>query len=289
MCNGLKVKKLNGLKVKRLSTIHKPEPNQMSSPPHGLSEVITHLSEMGYYIFGKMITLREKKYNIALLHIVCRSFVLNMTVSLDIKRIINCNTLSFVHSNNPLPKGFTFIHYSPNASDDTLAEYRTLFPSPHMVFINKLEDVKSICPPLSINIECTTNRDLANLNLITDAEMEKINKIYVPLSVFDDYRDNIIGMINKPTYNADFLATRLVHLDELREMGKLLTEKPPSNDDDSFLPFTSSDAFTYLQKKITVYDLDEEDKIPFQFIYNSNAFEKVISPVLSPSKKADTP
>lgn len=261
----------------------------MSYPPHGLSEVITHLSEMGYHIFGKMITLREKKHNIALLHIVCRSFVLNMTASLDIRRIINCNTLSYVHSKNPLPEGFTFIHYSPNASDDTLAEYRAMFPSFHMKFINKLDDVKSICPPPLINIECTTRRDMANLNLITDAEMEKINKIYVPLSVFDDYRDKMIELINIPTYNSDFLVTRLARLDTLREMGKILTEKPSSlseQDEDSFLPFSSSNKFKYIQTKSNIYDLDDDERCHFKFIYNNNSFKKVISPVLPSSNKS---
>ncbi len=185
-------------------------------------DVLSKLTEYDYTIFSKNMELRYLGYPLAEFDIVCMNFIL------DIKTTTFNNssnrTINLLQTHNLVPEGYKYVVYSPLSTDDEVKQLKEIYTNPSILFITTLETIKEIIPPIK-NIECTTTRDLANLMMVTDDEMEKINKIYVPYDIYKRHYDTITRLRDIPGFNVNLLTTKVNTIDRLIKENKLVFDK----------------------------------------------------------------
>lgn len=229
-------------------------------------EVVSKLAEDGYYIRYENLEVRY------LGTAVCEFDIVGMNFIVDVKnKYFNKSrnkTNNFVYTYNLIPKDYIYFIYSPLFTDEEIKELKEIYTSPSYVFINNLEKIKEYVSPMK-NIECNTTRDLANLLWITDDEMNKINTIYVPYTIYKRHYDTLMRLRDTGEYNTIVLTKQINKIDLLVKENKLVFDKLNL---DNVFPFSSGDKF----KNSSYIKLNSLDKIVLYPKYYNIDFNKEI-------------
>ena len=179
-------------------------------------EVVSKLTEYGYYIMTERLQIKYNSLCIGEFEIVGTNFIVDVKAS-SISRRTN-RAYDFIYVYNLLPDNYKYIVYSPHLTTERIKELKELYSNPSYIIINNLEDIKNYISPMK-NIECTTTRDLSNLLMITDDEMENINSIYIP---YDIYKKVYDAMVYR---NDTYISSTDQTLTKLNRLTLLLNEK----------------------------------------------------------------
>lgn len=236
-------------------------PNQMSH-----NEVVSNLVDYGYYILYENLEVRYLSHTT-----ICEFDIVGLNFILDVKTTKFHNssnkTINFLHAYRLLPEGYKYFVYSPLFTEDEIEELKDIYTSPSFIFINDLETIKEYISPMK-NMECNTTRDLANLLRITDDEMSKINKVYVPHSIYRTHYDTITRL--RDVHNTLSLTRKINRIDSLIEENKIVFDKSHL---ENVYPFSSGDKY----KNSSKLHIKSLDKIVLNQGYYNVDFKKEIS------------
>lgn len=226
-------------------------------------EVVSNLVDYGYYILYENLEIKYLGYST-----ICEFDIVGLNFIIDVKTTKFHNssnkTINFLQAYRLLPEGYKYFVYSPLFTEDEIEELKEIYTSPSFIFINDLKKIKEYISPVK-NMECNTTRDLANLLRITDDEISKINKIYVPYSIYRTYYDSIIRLRN---VHDDLLLTRKSSkIDSLIEENKIVFDKSHL---ENVYPFSSGDKY----KNSCKLHIKSLDKIVLNQAYYNVDFKK---------------